>query len=184
MSQGAAAGAVVSTADDMHVFIEALLAGELFSDEGTLAEMQVTVVTGSGTAPKYGIGLAEKAEGVWGHGGQTLGFESDVAFFEEQGLSMVGWGTSANNIMAGGVNAVGGVGIDRIGVDHRARIVAGQEPDTIERVAAEGVGERRRTFGTDGSVDEYCRCGGRDGADVGVVTKPRLLRGIQGGKDE
>lgn len=108
MSQGAAAGAVVSTADDMHVFIEALLAGELFSDEGTLAEMQVTVVTGSGTAPKYGIGLAEKAEGVWGHGGQTLGFESDVAFFEEQGLSMVGWGTSANNIMAGGVNAVSG----------------------------------------------------------------------------
>ena len=106
MSQGAAAGAVVSTADDMHVFIEALLAGELFSQEATLAEMQVTVPTGSGTIPSYGIGLGEKAKDTWGHGGQTLGFESEVAFFELPGLSMVGWGTSANNIMGAGADSV------------------------------------------------------------------------------
>ena len=54
------------------------------------------------------IGLAEKAEGVWGHGGQTLGFESDIAFFEDPSLSMVGWASSANNIMAIGVGAVSG----------------------------------------------------------------------------
>ena len=108
MSQGAAAGAVVSTADDMHVFIEALLDGRLFAEDGTLAEMQVTVRTGSGTIPEYGIGIAEKAEEVWGHGGQTLGFESDVAMFVAPRLSLVGWATSGNNIMAAGVNIVSG----------------------------------------------------------------------------
>ena len=108
MSQGAAAGAVVSTVDDMHVFIEALLAGDLFASETSLTEMQEAVATGSMTILNYGIGLAEKAEGVWGHGGQTLGFESDIAFFEEPGLSMVGWASSANNIMTIGVGAVSG----------------------------------------------------------------------------
>lgn len=108
MSQGAAAGAVVSTADDMHLFIEALLGGRLFADKRTLAEMQVTVPTTNGTIPNYGIGLAEKADGVWGHGGQTLGFESDVAYFQGPSISMVGWATSANNIMTAGVNAVFG----------------------------------------------------------------------------
>ena len=106
MSQGAAAGAVVSTAEDMHVFIEALPDGRLFADDATLADMQVTVPTGSGTVPDYGMGIAEKAEGVWGHGGQTLGFESDVAMFVEPRLSLVGWATSGNNIMAAGVNVV------------------------------------------------------------------------------
>jgi len=108
MSQGAAAGAVVSTVDDMHVFIEALLAGDLFASETSLTEMQEAVTTGSITTLNYGIGLAEKADGVWGHGGQTLGFESDIAFFEEPSLSMVGWASSANNIMTIGVGAVSG----------------------------------------------------------------------------
>ena len=108
MSQGAAAGAVVSTVDDMHVFIEALLAGELFASKTSVTEMQDAVATGNVTILNYGIGLAEKAEGVWGHGGQTLGFESDIAFFEDPNLSMVGWASSANNIMAIGVGAVSG----------------------------------------------------------------------------
>ena len=61
MSQGAAAGAVVSTVDDMHVFIEALLAGDLFASENSLTEMQAAVTAGSMTILNYGIGLAEKA---------------------------------------------------------------------------------------------------------------------------
>lgn len=106
MSQGAAAGAVVSTTDDMHVFIEALLAGDLFESEATLAEMKVAVPTGGGAVRAYGIGLAEKGDAVWGHGGQTLGFESEVVLFEEPALSVVGWGTSANNVMGLGASAV------------------------------------------------------------------------------
>jgi len=126
MSQGAAAGAVVSTVDDMHVFIEALLAGDLFASETSLTEMQEAVTTGSMTILNYGIGLAEKAEGVWGHGGQTLGFESDIAFFEEPGISMVGWASSANNIMAIGVGAVSG-----------ALVNAGVLPDPLVALDAE-----------------------------------------------
>ncbi|WP_406644532.1 serine hydrolase [Aliisedimentitalea scapharcae] len=130
MSQGAAAGAVVSTADDMHVFIEALLAGNLFALETSLAEMQETVTTSSGTIPNYGIGLAQKAEGVWGHGGQTLGFESDIAFFEEPSLSMVGWASSANNIMVIGVSAVS-----------KALMNTGVLPDPSAALEAELIGK-------------------------------------------
>ena len=130
MSQGAAAGAVVSTVDDMHVFIEALLAGNLFALETSLAEMQETVTTSSGTIPNYGIGLAQKAEGVWGHGGQTLGFESDIAFFEEPSLSMVGWASSANNIMVIGVSAVS-----------KALVNAGVLPDPSASLEAELIGK-------------------------------------------
>jgi D-alanyl-D-alanine carboxypeptidase len=106
MSQAGAAGAVVSTAHDMHVFIQALLSDALFTAPDTIDVMQDTVVTGSPGIPAYGIGLAEKAPGVWGHGGQTLGFQSEVVQFSEQGISLVGWGTSSQNIMGLGVVAV------------------------------------------------------------------------------
>jgi D-alanyl-D-alanine carboxypeptidase len=106
MSQGAAAGAVISTAEDMHIFTRALIGGDLFAMPETLEAMQDTVLTGSPNIPAYGIGLAEKAPDVWGHGGQTLGFESDVALFADRDISLVGWATSSQNIMGLGVNAV------------------------------------------------------------------------------
>lgn len=106
MSQGWAAGAVISTVEDMHCFIEALVAGHLFQSPDTLALMQDTVLVGSLTVPKYGIGLVEKASGLWGHGGQTPGFQSDVAAFEGRGVSIVGWASSSSNIMAFGAAAV------------------------------------------------------------------------------
>jgi D-alanyl-D-alanine carboxypeptidase len=106
LSQGAAAGAVISTAADMHVFIRALLNNELFTSNDTLAAMIDTVQTGSPGLSAYGIGLAEKLPGVWGHGGQTLGFESEVVLFAESGISAVGWGTSSQNIMAVGASAI------------------------------------------------------------------------------
>jgi D-alanyl-D-alanine carboxypeptidase len=106
LSQGAAAGAVISTAADMHVFIRALLNNELFTSYDTLAAMVDTVQTGSPGLSAYGTGLAEKLPGVWGHGGQTLGFESEVVLFAESGISAVGWGTSSQNIMAVGASAI------------------------------------------------------------------------------
>lgn len=106
MSQGWAAGAVVSTSADMHRFIGALSAGELFRSPETLGLMQEVVPTTLQTMPRYGIGLGEKSDGLWGHGGQTLGFESDVAYIDGRGISLVGWGTSANNAMGIGAALV------------------------------------------------------------------------------
>lgn len=106
MSQAAAAGAVVSTAADMHVFIRALMSDVLFTAPDTFDVMQDTVPTGSPGIPAYGIGLAEKAPGVWGHGGQTLGFQSEVVEFSEQGISLVGWATSSQNTMGLGAQVV------------------------------------------------------------------------------
>lgn len=100
MSQGWAAGAVISTVDDMHIFMEALVAGDLFRSPETLSIMQKTVRTQNPVLLGYGIGLALKGDGLWGHGGQTLGFESDVAAFQGRAMSMVAWGTSSSNIMA------------------------------------------------------------------------------------
>jgi heat shock protein HslJ len=90
----------------MHVFIRALLNNELFTSPDTLAAMTDTVSTGSPVIPAYGIGLAEKEPGVWGHGGQTLGFQSEVALFADSGISAVGWGTSSQNIMGFAVGAI------------------------------------------------------------------------------
>lgn len=106
MSQGWAAGAVVSTAEDMHVFIEALVRGELFRSPETLALMKDTVPTTHPALLGYGIGLARKGDNLWGHGGQTLGFESDVAASVEYEYSLVGWATSSSNPMSLGANLI------------------------------------------------------------------------------
>lgn len=125
MSQGAAAGAVVSTAADMHLFIRALMTDALFTAPDTFDIMQETVPTGSPGIPAYGIGLAEKAPGVWGHGGQTLGFQSEVIEFSEQGISLVGWATSSQNIMGVGAQFVS-----------QALVVGGVLPDPSLAAAA------------------------------------------------
>ncbi len=97
MSQGWSAGAVISTPDDMHVFVEALISGQLFNSPETLNEMKATVRTTNPSLLGYGLGLALKREGFWGHGGQTLGFESDIA--ASQDISIVAYGTSSSNLM-------------------------------------------------------------------------------------
>ena len=72
-----AAGAVVSTADNLARFYHALLDGRLLRPD-LLAEMQTTVPTPSPTQ-RYGLGLIRTRFpcGVfWGHGGETLGYHS------------------------------------------------------------------------------------------------------------
>ncbi len=97
MSQGWAAGAVISTAADMAKFIAGLLEGRLFNDASTLGVMQETVPTGNGLMPHYGIGLIERQPGLWGHAGQTLGYSSDAAYFPEENISIVVWTPSASS---------------------------------------------------------------------------------------
>ena len=98
MSQGWAAGAVISTADDMHRFMAGLLGGELFEDAATLTLMEAGGPTTNVALLSYGLGLALKGDDLWGHGGQTLGFLSDVAAADDGSLSLVLWTTSANNL--------------------------------------------------------------------------------------
>lgn len=106
MSQGWAAGGVISTLDDMHVFIEALIGGDLFQSPATLAAMQETVPTDNPALLGYGLGLALKGRDLWGHGGQTLGFVSEIAASED--ISIVGFGTSSSNLMALGAAMISG----------------------------------------------------------------------------
>lgn len=106
MSQGWAAGGVISTVDDMHVFVEALVRGELFRSPETLAAMQGTVPTTNPTLQGYGLGLALKGEDLWGHGGQTLGYESEIAASED--ISLVAFETSSSNLMALGAAVISG----------------------------------------------------------------------------
>jgi hypothetical protein len=43
-----------------------------------------------------------KGDNLWGHGGQTLGFESEVAAFADRDMSIVAWATSSSNALGFG----------------------------------------------------------------------------------
>jgi D-alanyl-D-alanine carboxypeptidase len=77
---GGAAGAIISTPDDLSRFFSAVLSGRLFSHE-QLNQMKTTVDVPSDFPIRggYGLGLfkIESPCGtVWGHGGDTLGHHS------------------------------------------------------------------------------------------------------------
>lgn len=101
LSMAYTAGAVVSTAEDMAVFITALLNGELFQEPETLALMQSDPVIGAPTGGNYALGLQDKSGGgLWGHGGETLAFESDVAYDVTTDMAIVAWTNGVPNAVA------------------------------------------------------------------------------------
>jgi D-alanyl-D-alanine carboxypeptidase len=70
-----AAGAIVSTTDDLARFFRALLVGRLLRPD-LLAAMQTTVPAGG---QEWGLGLIKtphRCGRSWGHGGETLGYET------------------------------------------------------------------------------------------------------------
>ncbi len=78
-SQGWAAGAAAMTAADLATYGQALAAGELFQNTDTLSEMLTFYPPAQfSVLGPYGLGLIDFAgDGtMWGHGGQTLGFQS------------------------------------------------------------------------------------------------------------
>jgi D-alanyl-D-alanine carboxypeptidase len=81
-TQGGAAGAIVSTAEDMGRFARGLFGGSLFKDEKTLAEMtamrELDYGEGGGVLAGYGLGLIsfEALFKAIGHEGQTPGFQT------------------------------------------------------------------------------------------------------------
>ena len=46
----------------------------------------------------YGVGLARKPGDTIGHGGQTLGFESDAAYAPDSGTTYVFWTNASNSV--------------------------------------------------------------------------------------
>ena len=84
-SWAGAAGAVISTTDDLSRFFRALLAGDLLPPE-QLAEMRSTIrpAAAAPVGSGYGMGIAKTPLScggeAWGHGGDTLGYHSREGF--------------------------------------------------------------------------------------------------------
>lgn len=97
-SQGWAAGAAAMTTADLAIYSKALAAGDLFQNPDTLQEMLTfdSDATFSVGGP-YGLGLIDFAgDGtIWGHAGQTLGFQSLWFTDPENGIVVVGLTNSA-----------------------------------------------------------------------------------------
>lgn len=93
LSQGWAAGGIISTAADMTTFLQALSRGQVFKNPQTLARMAEFVRNEGLRQVKgdsgYGIGLIGFAGHTWGHGGQTLGFESAMMFVPDHDVTLV-----------------------------------------------------------------------------------------------
>jgi D-alanyl-D-alanine carboxypeptidase len=70
------AGAMISNMSDLGVWAKALYNGDLLSPETQQARLQTQPA--EGMAPtRYGEGIFEGTEGVWGHGGEISGFSTD-----------------------------------------------------------------------------------------------------------
>jgi D-alanyl-D-alanine carboxypeptidase len=104
-SQGWSAGALAMTAADLATYGHALAAGELFENPDSLTEMTTWVPYAAMNLGPYGLGLLDViGDGtVWGHGGETLGFQSLWYTNPEKGILVVGLTNSAsysaNNII-------------------------------------------------------------------------------------
>jgi D-alanyl-D-alanine carboxypeptidase len=100
-SQGWAAGAVVMTSDEFAVFLKALFTGRLLKKKQTLEMMLSIPPAGKnalGKGMNYGHGILEN-NGVLGHGGQTLGFQSDGGYIPGKDVLIVMWANSASNMV-------------------------------------------------------------------------------------
>ena len=98
-SQGWSAGAVVSTPDEFAVFLKALFTGKLFKEPATLKLMQEHTAAGVdalGPDTIYAHGMLDN-HGVLGHGGQTLGFQSDGGYIPDKDVTIVMWSNAAES---------------------------------------------------------------------------------------
>jgi D-alanyl-D-alanine carboxypeptidase len=98
-SQGWSAGAVVSTPEEFATFLKALFTGKLFKQPETLGLMQQHTSAGEdalGPGTVYAHGMLDN-NGVLGHGGQTLGFQSDGGYILDQDVTIVLWSNAAES---------------------------------------------------------------------------------------
>jgi D-alanyl-D-alanine carboxypeptidase len=91
---GSGGSSLVSTTSNLARFIDALMAGELFQNEGTLAEMVVfNEALDFGGQVGYGLGLERFVlpSGVefYGHGGGAPGYYSTVGYLPVEDITFV-----------------------------------------------------------------------------------------------
>lgn len=100
VSQGWAAGGIAMTAEDLLSYAQALSAGELFQDPGTLEEMLAFDPNAMDGIMPYGLGLMDfslvGAPESWGHEGQTAGFQTLWYTNPQSGVTVVGLSNSAS----------------------------------------------------------------------------------------
>ena len=98
-SQGWSACAVVSTPEEFAAFLKALFTGKLFKQVSTLKLMQEHTSAGNnalGEGTVYAHGMLDN-QGVLGHGGQTLGFQSDGGYIPDKDVTIVMWSNAAES---------------------------------------------------------------------------------------
>jgi D-alanyl-D-alanine carboxypeptidase len=81
-----AAGAVISNAHDLHIFVLALCHGTLLKPTTFRYQMEAKPL--EGTNASYGAGVAT-GSGVCGHSGTINGFSSDMYYFEKLNATLV-----------------------------------------------------------------------------------------------
>jgi hypothetical protein len=108
-SQAWSAGSIVSTPEDMVTFLRAYYSGELFEDSATLDILLTRAAPGyvGENDDLYYIHGGFYKGGFWGHGGQTLGTESDVGYNPEYDITVVTWSNTAYAYTGGGVFHIG-----------------------------------------------------------------------------
>ncbi len=156
-SQGWSAGAVVSTAEEFAIFLKALFSGFFFQDAATLDLMRGhsdAGVDALGPGTSYGRGMLDN-NGILGHGGQTLGFQSDGGYLPSEDMTIVMWGNSATSdvtrtavpglaeiVLGAGVEAAAGDG------DAGAATEAAALPESVAALQAAYGAPSQAAFGS------------------------------------
>jgi D-alanyl-D-alanine carboxypeptidase len=87
---GLADGGIISTAQDLNLFLRALYNGDLL-DEDLLEEMFTTVEDDEGG--RYGLGIVFGESDYYGfeigHSGATAGFQSNMVYFPDTDLVVI-----------------------------------------------------------------------------------------------
>lgn len=94
-SWGWTAGNALSTADDLVVLVEALVRGDLLSEQTQRIRMAALPIAGTDWA--YGLGIADFG-GIWGHNGQLPGFQTFSGHDPSTGATIVVIATANESI--------------------------------------------------------------------------------------
>ncbi|WP_066224174.1 serine hydrolase domain-containing protein [Formosa haliotis] len=78
-SLAGAAGEIISTLDDMDIFINAWYNGKLFKNPETIKLVKTQYFNEMAMGIRYGLGVIDLLDLSLGHAGQTFGFQSYVA---------------------------------------------------------------------------------------------------------
>ena len=95
---GAGAGAMSSTIDDLHIWVEALGSGTLISPE-LQEERLVTTSLQPGGSFDYGLGIMRLGP-FYGHNGAILGFSTFAVYDPELDLTVIVIGNASSNFTA------------------------------------------------------------------------------------